>query len=141
MLVFGGFVDGGERTNDLWTYSFAQNTWTLLKPKGLLPKARASHSAVIRGNTMIIFGGCDLDNEKLNDLWIYDLLSNTWQEIQTDPVNSPLPRSGHSASMAGERMMVFGGIFEVTKELNDLMAFDFTKRQWVTLFEELGPAN
>ena len=38
-------------------------------------------------------------------------------------------------------MFVFGGIFDVTKELNDLMAFDFVKKQWVTLFEELGPAN
>jgi hypothetical protein len=38
-------------------------------------------------------------------------------------------------------MLIFGGIFDVTKELNDLMAFDFSKRQWVTLFEELGPAS
>ena len=36
-------------------------------------------------------------------------------------------------------MLIFGGIFEVTKELNDLLAFDFSAKQWVTLFEELGP--
>jgi hypothetical protein len=33
-------------------------------------------------------------------------------------------------------MLIFGGIFEVTKELNDLMAFDFSTNQWVTIFEE-----
>lgn len=22
MIVFGGFVDGGERTNELWSYSY-----------------------------------------------------------------------------------------------------------------------
>ena len=38
-------------------------------------------------------------------------------------------------------MLIFGGIFEVTKELNDLLAYDFSAKQWVTLFEELGPAS
>lgn len=33
-------------------------------------------------------------------------------------------------------MVVFGGIYEITKELNDLHLFDFTKKRWVTLFEE-----
>ena len=27
MIVFGGFVDGGERANDMWSYSFAENRW------------------------------------------------------------------------------------------------------------------
>jgi DNA topoisomerase IA len=33
-------------------------------------------------------------------------------------------------------MVVFGGIYEITKELNDLHIFDFTKKKWITLFEE-----
>lgn len=33
-------------------------------------------------------------------------------------------------------MVIFGGIFEITKELNDLHMFDFAKQRWVTLFEE-----
>ena len=57
-------------------------------------------------------------------------------------MSTPLPRSGHSASLYGDHLMlIFGGIFDVTKELNDLMAFDLAKSQWVTLFEELGPAS
>jgi hypothetical protein len=27
MIVFGGFVDGGERTNELWSYSYEANRW------------------------------------------------------------------------------------------------------------------
>ncbi len=49
----------------------------------------------------------------------------TWTEVKTDPVTSPLPRSGHSATVFGNLMLIFGGIFEVTKELNDVIAFDF----------------
>lgn len=33
-------------------------------------------------------------------------------------------------------MIVFGGIYEITKELNDLHIFDFVKKRWVTVFEE-----
>ena len=43
--------------------------------------------------------------------------------------------------MHGDLMLIFGGIFEVTKELNDLLAYNFATGNWVILFEELGPAN
>ena len=35
-------------------------------------------------------------------------------------------------------MLVYGGIFFVTKELNDLHVFDMRKEKWVCLFEELN---
>ena len=90
---------------------------------------------------MIMFGGCDHDNEKLNDLWVFNFESGSWNEIKTDQVNVAIPRSGHSVAMYGDLMLIFGGIYEVTKELNDLMAFDFSTNHWITLFEELGPAS
>jgi hypothetical protein len=33
-------------------------------------------------------------------------------------------------------MMIFGGIFEVTKELDDLMVLDLRTLKWYTVFEE-----
>lgn len=33
-------------------------------------------------------------------------------------------------------MVVFGGIHEVTKELDDLIVFDLKSKRWATLFEE-----
>ena len=35
-------------------------------------------------------------------------------------------------------MVVFGGIFEVTKELNDMLIFDFAAKKWSVLFEEIA---
>jgi len=82
MIIFGGFVDGGERTNEIWKYSFSENRWTLIKPQqGPSPRPRAGHSALISGETLIMFGGCDQDNEKLNDLWVFHLETNTWREL------------------------------------------------------------
>jgi N-acetylneuraminic acid mutarotase len=84
-----------------------------------------------------VFGGRDEDNKKLNDLWKFDLAANTWQEIKPSDGNYPLARSGHAADVyEGQYMVVFGGIYEITKELNDLHMFDFSKRKWITVFEE-----
>lgn len=33
-------------------------------------------------------------------------------------------------------MLVFGGMFEVTKELDDMHLFDFRNKRWITFFEE-----
>lgn len=142
MVIFGGFVDGGERTNETWKYVIATNRWERITwpASAPAPSARAAHSAIARGNEMIIFGGRDEDNEKLNDIWSFNCETSKWTKIT--PANpSPLPRCGHSATMYNENtMLIFGGIFEVTKELNDLQSFDFTTRKWQAIFEELSPA-
>jgi|LauGreDrversion4_2_1035121.scaffolds.fasta_scaffold416401_1 hypothetical protein len=33
-------------------------------------------------------------------------------------------------------MFIFGGIFEVTKELNDVQAFSLKTREWTTIYED-----
>lgn len=48
----------------------------------------------------------------------------------------PLPRSGHACDVYEHYMVMFGGIFEITKELNDFLMFDFKTNKWITLFEE-----
>lgn len=87
---------------------------------------------------MYIFGGKDYDNNKLNDLWRFDLQTYQWKHI--DPAQGshdiPLERSGHSCDVFGNYMVLFGGIFEITKELNDFMLYDFKQNKWITLFEE-----
>jgi hypothetical protein len=35
-------------------------------------------------------------------------------------------------------MIIYGGIFFVTRELNDLHVFDMKKEKWLCLFEELN---
>ena len=75
---------------------------------------------------MYIFGGQDDDNNKLNDLWEFDLESGLYKEIVL-PADSTIPvaRSGHSANIYNGQMYVFGGILELTKELNEMLIFDF----------------
>jgi hypothetical protein len=51
--------------------------------------------------------------------------------------NPPLPRSGHSAIIYKEMMVIFGGIHEVTKELDDMIVFDIKNKRWVIFFDEM----
>jgi hypothetical protein len=39
-------------------------------------------------------------------------------------------------------MLIFGGIYEVTKELDDMYLFDFRNKRWILFFEEIqSPAK
>ena len=83
---------------------------------------------------MYVFGGQDDDNNKLNDLWELDIASERWTQIKTSGYE-PHPRSGHSANVHNGKMYVFGGILELTKELDDLFSFDFTSRKFTAISE------
>jgi N-acetylneuraminic acid mutarotase len=139
MIIFGGFADG-QRTNELIKYHFQENKWGKIEiPAGQpKPEPRSGHTAVIYQNGMYIFGGKDDENKKLNDFWRLDLQTFAWTEVKLSSPNAevPMPRSGHQCDVYNHYMVLFGGIFEITKELNDFMLYDFNANKWVTLFEE-----
>lgn len=130
-MVFGGFVNG-YRVDEL--LRFKPGTVNLeceqvaggsTAVKG--PKPRTAHVSGFYNNHFYVYGGQDDDNNKLGDLWDFDCTTKTWKEIPLadDPSNGPCPRSGHSCIVNGSKMYIFGGIFELTKELNDLLIYDF----------------
>ena len=49
----------------------------------------------------------------------------------------PCPRSGHSACLYKDMMLIFGGMHEVTKELDDMYLFDFRNKRWILFFDEI----
>lgn len=87
---------------------------------------RASHSQVVHGRKCYIFGGQDDENNKLNDLWELDLDTEIFSQIELSPNSyQPMARSGHTANLHNGKMYIFGGIFEITKELSELLVYDF----------------
>ena len=72
------------------------------------------------------------DNIKLNDLWELDIAAETYKKLELPPSSfQPTQRSGHSASIYNGKMVIFGGILELTKELNDMLVFDFATMKFV----------
>ena len=84
---------------------------------------------------MYVFGGKDDDNLKLNDLWQFDFQTKSWTQMQVD-ASHVVSRSGHSACLFKDFMIVFAGIHEVTKELDDMVLFNFKTLKWITIFKE-----
>jgi hypothetical protein len=80
MIVFGGFIKGA-RSNDLHLFNFDSLAWEELSPisdKDNVPCKRAASSITAVDGKVYLFGGQDDDNNKLNDLWVFDLGSKSW---------------------------------------------------------------
>ena len=135
MVIFGGFSQG-TRTNEVAIFNIQANNWVNVKfPRGeALPCPRSGHSASIYNGQMFIFGGKDEESEKLNDLWCYNVAEQFWLKIQVEDESLlPIARSGHTSDVYNGYLVLFGGIKEVTKELNDLSVFSFEKNVWTLL--------
>ena len=106
-------------------YNFSRSEWEILTPdkESPIPQSRAGHSAIVYDGKMYIFGGKDEDNEKLKDLWCFEFETRMWKQLPSDD-EEIVSRSGHSAQVYNEYMLIFGGIHEVTSELDDMMAFN-----------------
>lgn len=52
-------------------------------------------------------------------MWELDLSTMTWVHLNLP--ETPEPRSGHTSVEFGGKAYVFGGIHEITKELNELL--------------------
>lgn len=134
IVVFAGNVRGNKR-NDTWLFHIKDLKWEEFKTNDAPPE-RSNHACTILDDVMYIFGGKDLDNNKMDDLWALDLKTKQWKQCDQNG-DRPIERSG--ASLVGYKgyLILFGGIFELTKELGDCYAYDVKSKSWYTLFEEV----
>lgn len=130
-FTFGGFVSG-SRSNEVCHFNKDGGALSgTTVSEGAAVAARAGHSVVHSSDKLYVFGGTDDDNDKLGDLWCYDKAADAWSEIKSaEGEIRPVPRCGHSAVVHGDSMYIFGGILELTKELNDLAVFSFSTMKW-----------
>ena len=115
-------------------YSFVNNQWenVELEIGAPAPCARSGHSASVFNGNMYVFGGKNDSSEKLNDLWLFNIADKKWIEIEAEG-EVPFERSGHSSDIYEDYLVIFGGIWDVTKELNDLHLYSFSRNMWMTV--------
>src|SRR3989344_4258636 len=145
LLVFGGY-QSGNGLNDLWSYNPATNGWTQLSPTGGPPSTRYWHGMTWDqlNNKALVFGGYNNSSYRMNDLWSYDPLADSWtQKIANGAGGSPVARENASATWnpASNRMLVFGGYgnngFMDVK--NDLWSYNPATNGWTQLSPAGGP--
>lgn len=110
MFIFGGFEDFRGSSAQLWEYNLVCERWelrNLSSTSACHPEPRHGHSAVVYGDSMLVYGG--LSNLKsLNDLWRWSWRDKRWFKVRTKG-KSPGYIHGHSAILAFDSMFVFGG--------------------------------
>ncbi|XP_054279419.1 host cell factor 1-like [Macrosteles quadrilineatus] len=148
ILAFGGMVEYGKYSNELYELQASRWEWRRLRPRaprsGLPPCPRLGHSFTLIGNKVYLFGGLanDSDDPKnnipryLNDLYILELRNNnsTAWDIPQTVGTSPPPRESHTAvaytvSDNHSKLIVYGGMSGC--RLGDLWILDIESMSWV----------
>ncbi|KAK7488597.1 hypothetical protein BaRGS_00020214 [Batillaria attramentaria] len=149
ILVFGGMVEYGKYSNELYELQASRWEWKRLKPKppkNLPPPCpRLGHSFTLLGNKGYLFGGLANDSEDpknnipryLNDLYTLELrpLSNqmSW-DLPAVNGTPPPPRESHTCVAYTEkdgrrpRLIIYGGMSGC--RLGDLWQFEVETMSW-----------
>jgi len=107
--------------------------------KGIQPYARESHSAVVYGDCMYVFGGFNFAVTPIyfGDFWKYNFTSSTWTLLNNSTSKSkrdvfPSPRLLHIAQVYKDCMILYGGLFE-QEPVYDMWLYNFTSSTWTQL--------
>jgi len=130
-----GYSDG------VWAYDYPSDTWTKLDPATSLP-SRYWHTLAYDGDRgkMVVFGGSGERDAVLDDTWLYDLSTNTWERLHTDEKPPERENSALVYDPVHEKIILFGGLREVGEPpLNDLWVLDTAEGTWREILPEATP--
>ncbi|XP_067002520.1 F-box only protein 42 isoform X2 [Anabrus simplex] len=141
MYVFGGCTSTSTTFNDLWRLDLNKRQWVRPLTMGTYPSPKACASVVCYKDTLVLFGGWTHPSpyplhqawRLFNELHIYSIVSNRWTCINTNP--SPPSMAGHSATIQGEVMVVFGGLHKTNYmgqygSSSDVWCFNLETHLW-----------
>ncbi|XP_077357322.1 host cell factor 2 [Festucalex cinctus] len=150
ILVFGGMVEYGKYSNNLYELQASRWLWKKLKPRapknGLPPCPRIGHSFTLVGSRCYVFGGLANVSEDpngnvpqyLDDLYELELQSvsgaRAWSIPETKG-GGPSARESHTAvaytGLGFPKLFVFGGMQGC--RLDDLWQLDLNIMGWSQL--------
>ncbi|XP_052770249.1 uncharacterized protein LOC128209997 [Mya arenaria] len=130
------YVFGGSKNtrwfHDVHMLDIEEWKWQLLKVNGKAP-TRAYHSATLYRHELWIFGGVyprpdPQPDGCSNEIQIFSPVMESWYS----PIVSgekPIPRSGHSATLLNDQLVVFGG-WDAPISYSDLHILDMSIVEW-----------
>ncbi len=113
MIVWGG-SNLNDELNTGAKFNPNKNEWSPLSALNT-PTKRFNHSTIWTGQKMIVWGGLVNGVQGatyLNSGGIYDSDADVWLDTSTE--FAPLKRMGHSAVWTGEKMIIWGGLTELS---------------------------
>ncbi|KAM8713604.1 hypothetical protein ACLKA7_013856 [Drosophila subpalustris] len=139
MYVFGGGSSSDTTFNDLWRFDMTHMRWTRPLATGTYPSPKGSASMVAWQDRLVLFGGWRYPSLHppyqpwclFDELHYYDLAKDRW--LARNSLPCPPPMAGHSATVHGNRMIVFGGYQikdDVNVNSNDTWVLDLVEQRW-----------
>ncbi|KAJ5523995.1 hypothetical protein N7513_009114 [Penicillium frequentans] len=120
LIVFGGENEHREYLSDVVILDLQTFTWALPEIRGLIPRGRARHAAVIHDDKLFIVGGVTGENNViLDDLTYLDLQTWTWSRTW-----SFTARFDHTAWVWSNRLWIFGGLGPNMERTTDIWWLD-----------------
>ena len=122
--------------------------WSKVEVAGRWPEPRSHHTTVSWGSKIVVFGGFRSSGIRYNDIWFLDTTNDEWGQLhagttETKPDGEvvfkrnwpevPMPRGGHSATLIGTCMYIFGGYGGsgfARRDFNDVTALDLETSEW-----------
>ncbi|XP_016968043.1 F-box only protein 42 [Drosophila biarmipes] len=139
MYVFGGGSSSDTTFNDLWRFDLTHMRWARPVATGTYPSPKGSASMVAWRDQLVLFGGWRYPSLHppyqpwclFDELHYYDLGKNRW--LLRNSLSCPPPMAGHSATVHGDRMVIFGGYQikdDVNVNSNDTWVLDLPEQRW-----------
>ena len=104
---------------------------SFFRPTNFFPESREEfcmdYDALTK--TIFLYSG-NSSNINTHQLWKFNLLNNTWSNIETN--FTPEPRRGHTGILYKNKYYIFGGKYINSNILAKLDIFDLTTNSWST---------
>ncbi|KAL4451138.1 hypothetical protein ABPG74_021460 [Tetrahymena malaccensis] len=138
MYIFGGYSTQSGYSNQLYSFNLINFSWRIIQnnssPSKQITK-RSGASLSLYSDYVFVFGGQN-EETRLNDLWCLNMSQTDnqgniiWQKINPEG-DIPSGRSGHQSVTYKNYLFVFGGMYNMTQELNDVQAYDVIQNRWI----------
>ncbi|XP_066023971.1 multiple epidermal growth factor-like domains protein 8 [Pocillopora verrucosa] len=142
MVLFGGGLENGNLTNELWLYNITLGKWTELAVNDSgKPPPLAEHTGTIVDDELYIFGGRTLTDPFSSAMYSYSLPNQSgWKRISyRRGKEAHLRMLGHSAIYYADMrsLVIFGGFVpsmpRKSNQSNKLLVFHLDLHVWSTI--------
>jgi len=115
----------GTKLASVEMYDVSLGVWTSLSP---MPEPRSDLAAARVGSKIYTFGGCSADRVIVDDVWVYDTTTDTWD---TSPTDMPTARYAfYAVETKGGTVHVIGGTRGADAGLDENWAYKVSQDEW-----------
>ncbi|KAM0548452.1 hypothetical protein ACHAPJ_009938 [Fusarium lateritium] len=122
-----------EEKGALWRYKVSENEWDLIEPadsSASFPAGRSYHCITSDGAGQIyLHSGCP-EQDRLGDLWVFNLDKRTWTELPSAPAPA---RGGSSIAFLNGKLYRMNGFDGKTEQGGSLDVYNIEAGEWSTI--------